>query len=245
MTSWATPSATLNWFGDTVSQWSSTEPVVATPARKSVIFDFDGTIADSFNLCLEVGNRLTEEYGIAPVTPEKLERWRHMTSKQILSELDLPILQLPRMLRRFKAALREEVVNFPFILGMRETILELWDQDYVIGVVTSNSAETVRAFLNHQGIGHLFEFVESCPYYLGKQHTLRRLSQRHHLDRAQMIYVGDETRDIDAAKKLQIHSVAVTWGFNSPAALRDRQPDYLINHPRELIAIAAALKSAP
>jgi phosphoglycolate phosphatase len=245
MTSWATPSATLNWFGDTVSQWSSTEPVVATPARKSVIFDFDGTIADSFNLCLEVGNRLTQEYGIAPVTPEKLERWRHMTSKQILSELDLPILQLPRMLRRFKAALREEVVNFPFILGMRETILELWDQDYVIGVVTSNSAETVREFLNHQGIGHLFEFVESCPYYLGKQHVLRRLSQRHHLDRAQMIYVGDETRDIDAAKKLQIHSVAVTWGFNSPEALRDRQPDYLINHPRELIAIAAALKSAP
>jgi phosphoglycolate phosphatase len=158
------------------------------------------------------------------------------SSKQILSELDLPILHLPRMLRRFKAALREEVVNFPFILGMRETILELWDQDYVIGVVTSNSAETVREFLNHQGIGHLFEFVESCPYYLGKQHTLRRLSQRHHLDRAQMIY---------AAKKLQIHSVAVTWGFNSPEALRDRQPDYLIDHPRELLTIAAELKSAP
>ncbi len=241
MTSWATSSATLSWLGDTVSQWSSADSMVTTPTRKSVIFDFDGTIADSFNLCLEVGNRLTQEYGIEPVTPEKLERWRHMTSKQILSELDLPILQLPRMLRRFKAALREEVVNFPFILGMRETILELWDQDYVIGVVTSNSAETVRQFLNHQGIGHLFEFVESCPYYLGKQHVLRRLSRKHRLDLDKMIYVGDETRDIDAAKKLHVRSVAVTWGFNSPAALRDRDPDHLIDHPRELLPIAAQL----
>jgi phosphoglycolate phosphatase len=241
MTSWASSSATLTWLGDTLNQWSSSTSIVIVPPRKSVVFDFDGTIADSFNLSLEVGNRLAIEYGIEPVTPEKLERWRHMSSKEILSELNLPILHLPRMLRRFKAALREEVVNFPFILGMRETILELWDQDYVLGVVTSNSAETVRQFLNHQGLGHLFEFVESCPYYLGKQHVLRRLSQRHRLDLDKMIYVGDETRDIDAAKKIHVQSVAVTWGFNSPQALRDRRPDYLIDHPRELLSIAAQL----
>jgi phosphoglycolate phosphatase len=241
MTSWANSSATLNWLGDTFSQWSSPSSVVAAPSRKSVVFDFDGTIADSFHLILAVGNQLAAEYGMEPVTPEKLETLRHMTSKQILAELDLPILQLPQMFRRFKAALREEVVNFPFILGMRETILELWDQDYVLGVVTSNSAATVQEFLNHQGIGHLFEFVESCPYYLGKQRVLRRIAQQHRLDLDKMIYVGDETRDIDAAKKIHVQSVAVTWGFNSPQTLRDRQPDYLIDHPRELIAIAAQL----
>jgi phosphoglycolate phosphatase len=241
MTSWANSSSSLNWLGDTFSQWSSSSSVVITPSRKSVVFDFDGTIADSFHLSLEVGNRLAQTYGIEPVTPEKLERWRHLSSKQILAELNLPILKMPQMLRQLKAALREEVANFPFILGMRETILELWDQDYVLGVVTSNSAETVQEFLNQQGIGHLFEFVESCPYYLGKQRVLRRIAQQHRLDLDKMLYVGDETRDIEAAKKIQVKSVAVTWGFNSPEALRDRQPDYLINHPRELLPIAAKL----
>ncbi|MBE9030758.1 HAD hydrolase-like protein [filamentous cyanobacterium LEGE 11480] len=212
-----------------------------TPARKSVVFDFDGTIADSFGISLTVGNQLAQEYGIDPVTPEKLERWRHMSSHDILKEVNLPLLQLPIMLHRFKAALQAEINNFPFILGMRETILELWDQDYILGVVTSNSAENVQQFLNHQGMGHLFEFVESCPYYMGKQHVLKRIARQHQLDRQQMIYVGDETRDVDAAKKFQVQSVAVTWGFNSPTTLSDRQPDHLIDHPRELLKIAAQI----
>jgi phosphoglycolate phosphatase-like HAD superfamily hydrolase len=242
MTTWANSSAAISWLSNTFGRWLFPNELVTAPARKSVIFDFDGTIADSFAISLEVGNRLAQEYGIEPVTPEKLDRWRHMTAKAILNELNLPMLQLPCMLHRFKRALQAEVSNFPFFLGMRETILELWDQDYVLGVVTSNSAENVRQFLNHQGIGHLFEFVESCPYYLGKQRVLRSIACRHQLDLEKMLYVGDETRDIDAAKQILVQSVAVTWGFNSAQALREHHPDYLIDQPRELLAITARLK---
>jgi phosphoglycolate phosphatase-like HAD superfamily hydrolase len=251
MSTWANSFPAITWLGNAIglsaaalssaALSSAGDAAEEAPVRKSVIFDFDGTIADSFAISLAVGNRLAAEYGIEPVTPEKLERWRHMHAKEILRELDLPIVQILQLLRRFKGELRSQVDQLPFILGMRETILALWDQDYVLGVVTSNSAENVKQFLDHQGIGHLFEFVESCPYYLGKQRVLRRISQRHQLDLGEMLYVGDETRDIDAAKKIQVKSVAVTWGFNASDTLRDRAPDYVIDQPHELLQILAQL----
>ena len=237
MTSWANSPATLSSLGNTFGKWLLPGETVTATARKSVIFDFDGTIADSFGISLTIGNRLAQTYGLEPVTPENFDRWRDMSSQQILRELNLPLLKLPCLLNRFKREIQSEISNFPFILGMRETILALWDQNYVLGVVTSNAAGNVRAFLNHQGVGHLFEFVSSCPYYRGKQRVLRSVARRHHLDLGKMIYVGDETRDIDAAKRIPVKSVAVTWGFNSSRALRKHNPDHLINHPRELLSI--------
>lgn len=237
MTSWANSPTTLSSLGNTFGNWLRPDGAVTATARKSVIFDFDGTIADSFGISLTIGNRLAQAYGLEPVTPERLDRWRDMSSQEILSELNLPLLKLPHLLSHFKREIQAEIRNFPFILGMRETILMLWDQNYVLGVVTSNAAGNVRDFLNHQGMGHLFEFVASCPYYRGKQRVLRRVARRHHLDLGKMVYVGDETRDIDAAKRIPVKSVAVTWGFNSSQALREHNPDHLINHPRELLSI--------
>jgi phosphoglycolate phosphatase len=208
---------------------------------KAVVFDFDGTIADSLSVAVTVANRLAGDFGMAQITPEQFDRWRHMSSREILGELDLPILRLPKLIRRFSKELRQEIHNFPLIPGMREAILELWDRGYVLGIVTSNSAETVRAFLAAQQLDHLFDFIESCPKLMGKDRMLQRLAKRHDLSLSKMLYVGDETRDIDAANRCKAFSVGVTWGFNSPEVLKAHQPDYLIDHPQQLVGIAKQL----
>jgi phosphoglycolate phosphatase len=240
MTTWVSQAATLTLINPPIERRNASIQTVSKPL-KSVVFDFDGTIADSLNASLAIGNRLAVEYGIEPVTPEKLDRWQHLTATEILQELNISMFRLPGMLRRFKTEIKSEVDRLPMIPGMREAILALWDKDYVLGVVTSNSADNVRKFLSQQGIGHLFSFVESCPRLMGKDRILRRIAQQHRLDLAKMLYVGDETRDIDAAKKLKIQSVAVTWGFNSLQALQARQPDYVIDRPQQLLEIAKQL----
>ncbi len=245
MTTWVSQATTLNLIDASIGAGvtaprSAAVRIVSRPV-KSVIFDFDGTIADSLQASLVIGNRLALEYGMEPVTPEKLDRWQHLSAKEILRELDISMFQLPGMLRRFKAEIKREVDRLPMIPGMREAILTLWDKDYVLGVVTSNSADNVRQFLAHQGIEHLFNFVESCPRLMGKDRILRRLVRQQKLDLRQMLYVGDETRDIDAAKKIQARSVAVTWGFNSLQALQSHQPDYVIDRPHQLVEIAKQL----
>jgi phosphoglycolate phosphatase len=52
-----------------------------------------------------------------------------------------------------------------------------------------------------------------------------------------VIYVGDETRDIEAAKKANVQVIAVSWGFNSPEALARENPNFLIDHPWELLEV--------
>lgn len=208
---------------------------------KAVVFDFDGTIADSLSVAIEVANRLAGEFGMAQITAEQYDRWRDLSSREILKEMRLPWLRLPKLINRFSQELRQEIHKFPLIPGMREAILELWDRGYVLGIVTSNSAETVRAFLEAHQLEHLFDFIESCPKVMGKDRMLQRLAKRHALNMGKMLYVGDETRDIDAANRCRAFSVGVTWGFNSPEALKSHQPDYLIDRPSQLVTIAKNL----
>jgi phosphoglycolate phosphatase-like HAD superfamily hydrolase len=49
--------------------------------------------------------------------------------------------------------------------------------------------------------------------------------------------VCDEVRDIEAAKKSGIKSIAVAWGYNTKDALIKENPDFLVNSPDELINI--------
>jgi phosphoglycolate phosphatase len=237
MTTWVSQSGRLTVFDASIGPIGRSTPIVTDSTARSVVFDFDGTIADSFQINIEVANRLALDYGITPVTPETLERWQDLGAKEILQELNISMFRLPGILRRFKSVINEEVVRFPMIPGMRETILSLWDKDCVLGVVTSNSAANVRKFLAHQGIEHLFDFVESCPRLIGKERVLNRIATRRHLSLSKMMYVGDETRDIDAAKQIHVKSVAVTWGFNSEKALTAHHPDYLIDRPQQILDI--------
>ena len=49
-----------------------------------------------------------------------------------------------------------------------------------------------------------------------------------------VFYVCDEVRDIEAARKSGIKSIAVTWGYNTKGALIKENPDFLVNSPDEL-----------
>ncbi len=70
-----------------------------------------------------------------------------------------------------------------------------------------------------------------------KGRAIEHLLSQLRCDRQEVIYVGDETRDIEAAKKTKIRAISVSWGFNSPEILAAHNPDFLIHQPRELIAV--------
>lgn len=64
---------------------------------------------------------------------------------------------------------------------------------------------------------------------------LNRVLKQHNIDSAQAIYVGDETRDVEAAKRVAIATVSVTWGFNTRDILETYQPTHIIDTPLELV----------
>jgi len=210
-----------------------------------IIFDFDGTIADSFETVLNISNRLAHEYGYPPTLQKDIKRLKNLSSREILNQSKVPIWRLPFLLRRLRVELNREIQYLKPIPGIQEALYCLNQHGHRLGIVTSNSKENVIAFLKAHDLEDLFDFVDSGLTLFGKGRVIRRLIRRKHLDPSIVVYVGDETRDIEAAKKINIKGIAVGWGFNSSEALAQTQPDALIFQPGELAAVIEGLGHLP
>jgi phosphoglycolate phosphatase-like HAD superfamily hydrolase len=67
---------------------------------------------------------------------------------------------------------------------------------------------------------------------------MNRLIRSENVIPSEILYVGDETRDIEAAKESGLRMAAVTWGYNSAVALSALNPEHLLQSPLELLKIA-------
>jgi len=207
-----------------------------------VIFDFDGTIADTFDAVLQISHRLALEFGFPPPTSEDVKRFQNLRAQEIVRQSKIPIVRLPFILRRLKAELSREVPKLKLIPGMQDALITLKQHGHQLGIVTSNSEENVLQFLQVHGLTTLFDFVYSSTTLFGKGRVIHRILKQRHIDSRKAIYVGDETRDVEAAKKTNITVVAVSWGFNSGQILARQQPDFLIHQPHELVTLVEKLQ---
>jgi HAD superfamily hydrolase (TIGR01549 family) len=202
-----------------------------------LIFDFDGTIADSFEVILRISNQLAIEFGYPVAHPDEIETLKNLSSREIVQRSGISRWKLPFLLRRLQRELNQDIGQLQLFPGMKETLLTLQEQGNRLGIVTSNSCDNVNAFLAAQNLTPAFEFVGSGLSLFGKGRIIQRQMRRYQIDAAEVLYVGDETRDIEAAHNIGIPVVAVSWGFNSSQILAAAHPDYLIHRPQDLLQI--------
>jgi phosphoglycolate phosphatase len=203
---------------------------------KVIIFDFDGTLADTIDILLSITNRLSAEFGFKSATKEELAQLSNLNSWQILQYSGISIFKFPLLIRRLKAELHSEVPHIQLFPGIKEVLLELKKRGFQLGIITSNSRENVLGALERNGLQDTFTFIYSGSTF-GKHKVINKWLRIENINPEKVVYVGDEIRDIDAAKKTGIKVIAVGWGFNSPQALAAQNPNFLIERPQELIEI--------
>ncbi|AFZ58174.1 HAD-IA family hydrolase [Anabaena cylindrica FACHB-243] len=205
--------------------------------QKVIIFDFDGTIADTVDALVTIANRLALEFGYIQITPDELALLRNLTSREIISYSGISVFKIPFLLKKVKGELKTKIKEFHPIPGIPEALIELKNEGYQLGVITSNSQENVTEFLKYNDLDYLFDFIHSGVTIFGKTTIINNVLRQRQIKTQSVIYVGDETRDIEASKKANIKVIAVTWGFNSAEALAKEHPNYLIDHPSELLQV--------
>lgn len=203
---------------------------------KVIIFDFDGTLADTIDILLSITNRLSVEFGFKSATKEELAELSNLTSWQLLKYSGISIFKFPLLIRTLKAELRNEIPHIQLFSGIKEVLLELKKRGFILGIITSNSRENVLSSMESNGLEGTFDFIDSATTF-GKHKIIYRWLKRENFNPEQVVYVGDEVRDIEAAKRTGIKVIAVSWGFNSQSALAAHYPDFLIEHPQQLIEI--------
>ncbi|AFZ53723.1 HAD-IA family hydrolase [Cyanobacterium aponinum] len=206
-------------------------------ALKVLIFDFDGTIADSRITLVKIANELADEFGYDPVTESDIVRLSNLSSKDVIIQSPIPAYKIPFLLRRVKRQLNEHIAYLQPFEGMKEALSNLKKKGCYLGIITSNLGANVSLFLRKNSLDNYFDFVYSANTLFGKNKVINKAIDKHRLLKDEVIYIGDETRDIEAAKKSNIKVAAVTWGFNSASVLKKYNPDFILDKPQELLDI--------
>lgn len=205
--------------------------------HRTLIFDFDGTIADTLGETRRIFNIIAPDYGIREVAEDELNALRHLSLKELLSHLKIPKRRVPALISRGTGMMRGNITQLKLIEGMAEVLVELRKHSDNFGILTSNTTANVDLFLETHGLREQFDFISSTSKLTGKAKHLKAIRKTFSLRPEQMLYVGDELRDVRASQKAGIPIAAVTWGFNSHEALAASEPDYLFDKPEDFLRL--------
>ncbi|MBF0483515.1 MAG: HAD-IA family hydrolase [Candidatus Omnitrophica bacterium] len=200
---------------------------------KAIIFDFDGTIADTFSALIQISNQLAKVFKFKEINLAEIDDLKHQNVHFIIQHLRISRLRLPQIISRAQKELNKQIELIKPIDGLAEILQYLHSRDYKLGILTTNSLDNVHKFLKHHDLNY-FDFVQSCPRILGKHRALAKILKKYKLAKTNVWYVGDEIRDIEAASRIGIPIIAVGWGYNSPQALGLLEPEKLIYNPQEI-----------
>lgn len=203
-------------------------------SSKVLLFDFDGTVADTRTMALRILNELSEEFRFRSLPEEELPEARNMTTQKLIRYLGIRRWRVPRIARRGLVKFHERIHQVEPIPHVPAILQQLHERGFRLGILTSNSEANVTAFLKHHQIT-CFEFIRSSSKLFGKSREIRRIMKEHQLQPEDIIYIGDETRDIEASHSTAIRIAAVTWGYNSEEVLRSMNPEFLFDQPEQLL----------
>ena len=207
--------------------------------HRTLVFDFDGTIADTLGETRRIYNQLADDFGLRQVEPGEIAELRHMSLKQLIAHLGIPKRRVPALISRGTGMMRGNITRLGMIAGMPEVLTEMRRHVENFGILTSNAPANVDVFLRTHGLRDLFEFISSTSKLTGKAKHLRAIRKTFSLRHEEMLYIGDELRDVKASQKAGVPVAAVTWGFNSRESLAAEKPDYLFDHPEDFLRLLA------
>jgi phosphoglycolate phosphatase len=194
-----------------------------------LIWDFDGTLADTRELAAQTYNQIAARQGFSPITDPV--RARQMPTLTFLREHGIPLTKVPWLVKQYLAATADQIHAIRFFEGLSSILRTLKDAGYRLGILSSNSVDNVSACLAANGMQEVFDFVVGYPRLFGKSTAIHRLLKRQGISRKGVLYVGDEVRDMEAARKAGVDGAAVGWGFHSLEILVNERPKFLWTTP--------------
>lgn len=214
----------------------SLKKTVQAQEVKIIIFDFDGTIADSFSVLYEIIKQLAGDEGIFEFSAGQIAKARDLPMREVIFQLKISKWRLPFLARKIQKLFAKRISEVLPIDGIIPVLNVLKKRGYVLGVLSSTHKEILEQFMKNNQVD-VFTFLHSERNVFGKAKILKKILKDYKFKSAEAVYVGDESRDIDAAREVGMRCVSVSWGFNSKKMLKKYKPNYLIDKPEELLTI--------
>ena len=207
-----------------------------------LLFDFDGTLVKSMDLSLNLLNGLAEKHHYRPVTPEDVPRLKGLPLTERFRQVGLSARRIPAISLEFLSLYHKALATLKPADGARAMLEAVKAEGLGLSVLSSNSVENITSFLRQNGMD-LFDHVFSSNSLLGKDRSIRRFLKQFGVDKTELVYIGDELRDIEACKLAGVRIIAVTWGFDPAPLIRSGAPDFIASTPDEVFETVLSLLS--
>jgi phosphoglycolate phosphatase len=190
------------------------------------IFDFDGTLADSFPWVIGMMNDVADRFSFRRVRDDELEDLRHCDAREIMRRLGVKRWKLPMIARYVRSRMAAEVDQIPLFPGVNEMLAELAAAGVKMAVVSANGEDTIRRVLGPENAARMDGFAAGVSLF-GKRSKLIKMAKLTGVDRSDTIVIGDELRDLDAARAAGMAFGAVSWGATRAPAHAARGADFI------------------
>lgn len=209
-----------------------------TTRYRLVIFDFDGTLADSFPWFIGVVNGVAERYRFKRIEESELDTLRGYSARQMMKHLAVPSWKLPLIVRRVRRMKAADIRQITLFAGVDALLRSLEERGVETALVTSNSYANAVRILGPENAARI-RYYECGMSLFGKRAGFRRVLRRSGVPRGEAICIGDEIRDLEAARAEGIAFGAVSWGYTHAGSLRAHAPTALFATVDEVAARVA------
>lgn len=178
---------------------------------------------------------MARRFGFREVDSVGMGRMRRMDTAAILRFLRVPAWKLPFIARHMRRRVAEDAAAIPLFPGTL-VLLERLAEQAPLAVASSNSEANIRRILG-PGAARIGRYACGASLF-GKARKFRRLIHAAGVEPGSVLCIGDELRDIEAARAVGARCVAVAWGYADRAVLVGGRPDLVAD---EMEALPAAL----
>lgn len=204
---------------------------------KNIIFDFDGTLANTYPFIEEVIYKIAPKYGITDITVDMITEAKNLSFDELLKKYDVSKLNFFKLFFLYKYRLGKEIEKIEPFEAIPQLLSYLRNRGYNMGIITSNSKSNVKKFLKANELQHNFDFVASRILFFSKHKTITKWIKKMGWEQEETVYIGDEIRDIKEARNAGIKAISVTWGFNDREGLEASVPFRIVDSPSEVMLI--------
>lgn len=197
-----------------------------------IIFDFDGTLADSIPWLAGVFGEIARAHGFKPIEPDEIEMLRTKGNREIVKYLGVPAWRMPAIAIHMRKLAAEAAPQLKLFDGVGDLLQGLKGQGLTLGVVSSNGEDTIRRVLGPELAGLVDHYACGASVF-GKAAKFRSVIRKAGVPAAETLCIGDEQRDIEAAHAAGAKAGAVTWGYGAPEALAEA--DHMFERPDEIM----------
>ena len=198
------------------------------------MLDFDGTLADTFPWFCGVLDGVADRYRFRRVAAHEVDDFRRLPARAIMARLGVPRWKLPLIARHMHELAARDAAELRLFPGIAETLAGLSEAGMATAVLSSNTEVNVRRVLGPAAAGRINRYACGASVF-GKARRLAGLLRRARIEPASVLCIGDELRDLDAARAVGCAFWAVAWGYTDAAALAAAGPDRLLAEPTQIM----------